>query len=342
MSRRNLSVSKKTHKHLLNKLKDKKILKIYNKFENNLKINKSFIVAVSGGPDSLALSFLTKIYSIKKSINVEYFIVNHNLRKNSLKEAKLVKALLKKISVKLNILHWIGKKPKSNIQSIARSKRYSLLINTAKKLKTKIILLGHHKGDLYENFFIRILRGSGLKGLVSFDKHSQIQEFELIRPLLKFDKKDLIYISKNIFDTYVEDPSNEQEKFKRIKMRNLIKSLQAEGLNFDKFDLTIKNLKLANYSIEYFTEKNIKDNSYFFSKNKSAILNDDFFNCPKEVVFRSFTSVIRKIGEKYYSPRGKKIDNLLHLMKLNRSFKLTLGSCIIRKVNRSVIVTKEH
>ena len=66
MSPKNLNVSKKTHNFLLNKLKDKRILQIYKKFEKNLKLNDDFIVAVSGGPDSLALCFLSKIYSIKK------------------------------------------------------------------------------------------------------------------------------------------------------------------------------------------------------------------------------------------------------------------------------------
>ena len=71
MSPKNLNVSKKTHKFLLNKLKDKRILQIYKKFESDLVINKNFIVAVSGGPDSLALSFLAKIFSIKKFLKVK-------------------------------------------------------------------------------------------------------------------------------------------------------------------------------------------------------------------------------------------------------------------------------
>ena len=65
MSPKNSNVSKKTHRFLLDKLKDRRSLKIYRKFENQLAINKNFIVAVSGGADSLALSFLSKIYSIK-------------------------------------------------------------------------------------------------------------------------------------------------------------------------------------------------------------------------------------------------------------------------------------
>ena len=135
MSPKNLNVSKKTHKLLLNKLKDKRTLQIYKKFESELNINKNFIVAVSGGPDSIALSFLAKIYSIKKSLNVKYFIVDHKLRKNSTSEANFVKEQLKKFLINLNILTWHGAKPNKNIQSMAREKRYNLLVNQAKKFK---------------------------------------------------------------------------------------------------------------------------------------------------------------------------------------------------------------
>jgi tRNA(Ile)-lysidine synthase len=112
MSLKNLNVSKKTHKFLLDKLKDSRTLQIYKKFEINLPVKKNFVVAVSGGPDSLALSFLAKIYSIKKSIDIKYFIVDHKLRKNSTLEARSVQKKLKNFSIKLNILTWKGAKPK--------------------------------------------------------------------------------------------------------------------------------------------------------------------------------------------------------------------------------------
>ena len=341
MSPKNLNVSSKTHKFLLNKLKDKRTSQIYKKFEDNLPANENFIVAVSGGPDSLALSYLAKIYSIKKSLNIKYFMIDHKLRKDSTTEANFVKKKLKKYSINLNILTWHGKKPNKNLQSIARDKRYKLLVKKTKEFKIKNILLGHHLDDLFENFFIRILRGSGLKGLISLDQKTQNEKVNLIRPLLNFDKKDLIYVCNYIFGSFIKDPSNEDDKFKRVKIRKFLKQLETEGLNRNKFLLTIKNLKFANETIKFYTKKNLDENTYFLEKNKSFILKKNFFYNSSEVVFRSFTEIIKLIGKKYHPTRGKKIDTIIKLVNDKSSFKVTLGGCVIKKINHSIIVSKE-
>ena len=126
MSLKNLNVIK-IPKVLKEKLVDKKVKRLFNFFEEEFDIKDKFIVAVSGGPDSLALAFLTKIYSIKNKINCKYFIVDHKLREESTLEAKKVQKILKKLEIKSEILTWRGKKPLNNIQSLARKKRYGLL-----------------------------------------------------------------------------------------------------------------------------------------------------------------------------------------------------------------------
>ena len=344
MSPKNLNVPNKTHKKLLNNLTNKRIFQIYRKFENIFTLDQDFIVGVSGGPDSLALCFLTKIYSIKKSLNVYYFIVDHRLRKNSSNEAQSVKNLLKKHKIKSDILKWYGKKPISNVQSLARNKRYSLLISQAKKLNIKNILTGHQIDDLYENFFIRFSRGSGLNGLVSFSKKTKINKVNVIRPLINFDKNNLKYITSKVFKYYIEDPSNEDIKFKRVRIRKLIKNLQSDGLDKRKFLLTIKNLSDSNETIKFYVAKNLRDNSYFNKDKSKVILNREFFNQPHEVIFRSLTKIIKFVGNKYYSARGKKVDTIIDKLKAEKriSLKLTLGNCIIYKVNQSIIVVKEH
>jgi len=280
MSLKNSSAKIKIPKFLVNKLKNKKIDQIYKKFERSLKINENFAVAVSGGPDSMALAFLAKIYSIKNKIVPKFFIVDHNLRTDSAKEAELVKKVLKRFSINSEILKWRGKKPSKNIQSLARKKRYELLSKRCEKSKINNILLGHHQDDLFENFFIRLLRGSGLKGLISLDMKSKINNKNLLRPLLDQKKKDLEFISKFVFDFYVKDPSNENEKYQRIKIRKLIEELKTNGLDKKKFLKTIKNLKDSNSVVNFYVNENLIENTYFSTHSNKLIINEKFFQQP--------------------------------------------------------------
>ena len=342
MSPKNLSVIKKNHNNLKNELNNKRISKIYKKFEYNFNLKTNFIVAVSGGPDSLALAFCAKIYSIKNKLQPKFFLIDHKLRSESTQEAKAVKQLLKKYSINIEILTWKGKKPSNNISSIARKKRYELLFKKCDKFKIRNILLGHHQDDLLENFFIRILRGSGLNGLVSLDKKSKVGNKNLLRPLLNENKESLIFLSKKVFNFYVKDPSNEDENFQRIRIRKLIHELQNNGLDKEKFLKTIKNLKYSNNIANYYVNKNLKNNSSFLIKSNRLILNKVFFEHPYEIVFRALSEAIRLIGKKYYSVRGKKIDNIINSIENNDSVKATLGGCIIEKVNQTVIISKEY
>ena len=341
MSLKNLNVIK-IPKILKEKLSNKRIIKLYHDFEKDFDIKNAFIIAVSGGPDSLALAFLTKIYSIKNNVNCRYFIVDHKLRKESTSEAKQVKKILNNHSIRSKILTWNGKKPSKNIQSVARKKRYDLLLSKCKKLKINNLVLGHHSDDLLENFFIRLVRGSGLKGLVSLEKKTTLGKVNLIRPLLNFNKKDLKFISNHVFNFFINDISNENTKFTRIRIRKLLKELQNNGLDKAKFFLTLKNLRKSNRVVSFYVENNKKLNSFFYKEKEELVLNEDFFNHPYEVVFRSISDSIQLVGNKYNAVRGKKIDNILEKIRQKTFKKETLGGCVIKKVNQTVIIAKEY
>ena len=342
MSLKNLSVKNKIHKEYIVKLNNPRVNEIYKKFENSFKLDKNFIVAVSGGADSLALAFLTKLFALKNNLNPKYYIVDHKLRKESTSEALKVKKILNSLNISSKILTIKGKKPQNRIQSFAREKRYDLLFSECKKFKINNLILGHHMDDTLENFFLRMARGSGLKGLVSLGEKTQIQNINLIRPLINFDKKDLLFLSKFVFNFYVDDPSNYDPKFNRIKIRNFISQLKSTGFDKKKFQLTLENLKRSDKTIRFYVEKNKKINSTMNQKKKELILKRDFFDNSYEVVFRSLSDLIHFVGKKQNAVRGKKIDNILVKIKNKRLFKETLGGCVIKMVNQTVILTKEH
>ena len=343
MNLKNLSAQNKKHKKILSYLNQKKIFKIYNEFSSKLKVNENLAVAVSGGPDSLALAYLTKCYSLKNKTKVKYYIVNHKLRKEASLEVEKVKKVLKKIDIQCTVLNWIGKKPSKSIQATARDKRYSLLANECKKNNIKNLLLGHHLNDLFENFLIRIVRGSGLNGLISFSENVKYrdQDLNITRPLLNLEKKELLHVSNKVFSFFVKDPSNINKGYKRTRIRNLLHSLEKEGLDAKKLKLTINNLKDSNKSIKFYVDRNLKENTVFSKTKNIYILNYNFFDQSHEIIFRSLTKLIQKLGKKYYPVRGKSIDELIKKINEKSFTKITLGGCFVERINETILISQE-
>ena len=343
MKKKSLSVKRTSPNTILKHLDDKDILKVFKEFKKTIDVKSKYAVAISGGPDSLALAYFSKCISIIYKTKIQYYLVDHKLRKESTYEAKKVLQILKKLKINCKILTWKGKKPMSNIQSIARYNRYHLIAKECKKNKTKNLLLGHQIEDLYENFFLRLLRGSGLKGLISMDVTSEdsINGIRIFRPLINIEKLKLINVSKKVFNFFIKDPSNTNDVFARIRIRKLINELKREGLDINKLKLSIKNLKDSDRTIKFYVSRNIEENTIYFENKQNFFLKRNFFYQPNEIVFRSLSNVLNKISKRYYSPRGKSLVELINKVKFKDFKKSTLGGCIVEKINESVLISRE-
>ena len=160
---------------------------------------------------------------------------------------------------------------------------------------------------------------------------------------MDFKKKDLIFATKYVFNYYVKDPSNIDDKFQRIRVRKLLLELENEGLDKRKFINTIDNLKYSEKVIKFYVNENLNKNSFFSVKENRAILNfNEFFSQPHEIIFRSLSNLIKSISKNYYPVRGKKIEKIIDEIKKKSFLKVTLGGCIIKRVNQTVIIAKEH
>ena len=343
MKKKSLNAKKQVLKRFQFFQNNPKILKIYKHFKKNIPIKKSnFIAGISGGPDSMALAFFLKCYSLENNIYIKYIHVDHKLRKNSSKEANIVKTNLSSIGINLKINKWNGKKPKSNIQAIARKNRYKLLLSGS-KLKKKKLFLAHTKDYLIENLFLRLIRGSGLEGISSFNSTKvSYENFDICRPLIDIKKEELIYVSSKIFKFYIQDPSNKDSIFKRVRVRKIISDLVQEGFDMNKLNITLKNLKSSNTAIKYYVNKNIINNCKINKKQNLAILNESFFNQPLEIKFRSLTKIIKQMSDKYYSPRGKKLTRVLNEIDGEKFKKLTISGCVIENLGKLVILYPEN
>ena len=308
----------------------KDLSNIFLKFEKKLNhLNKkNYTVAVSGGPDSLALVALTKAYSYAKKTKFHYVLVDHNIRKNSAKEAIQVKNLLKKNKVSLNII-LNKKKITKNIQGLARNIRYEILSNYSKTNNINSILTAHNLEDQVETFFIRLSRGSGLKGLSSMSFSNKINsKINLYRPLLDIKKKFLIKITKCVFGKYFNDPSNKNLKYLRTKVRNLKKPLEKSGIEYDQIIKSINNLAISKTTLDDYLKKIFKEIIKKPSREEILINLKKFQEYNKEIQIALINESIKRLKNNYYHPRSKKVENLINNLKKSNFKKYTLGGCL--------------
>ena len=254
--------------------------------------------------------------------------------------------MLKRFKIECKIITWKKKKNTKKTQSDSRDFRLNIFEHFCKAKKINTLLLGHHFDDFQENFFIRLLRGSGLKGLVSFYNYRNLQRnnINIVRPLLDFSKEDLLYVTKNTFNFHIDDPSNRSLEYLRSRVRFMINNLKKNGLDQKKFKMTFENLISSNNSIEFFVQKNISENSYISrsKNNNKALLSSKFFSCTDEIILRSFTKILQDISGRYFPARGKGVSRIINQIKQKSLTKTTIGGCVIEKIENSVVISKEN
>jgi len=344
MKRKNLIAIKKVKKNKF-LLKNAKIESHYKKFESivckDLKDN-NFALAVSGGSDSLCLAYFSQVFASEFGNKIHVLIVNHNLRKKSFEEAKKVKKILKNKNIKSKILSWKGEIPSKNIQKNARDIRYSLISKYCLEKKIQYLMTAHHSDDQIENFFIRLLRGSGLSGLSSMNENTKYNsKLKIIRPFLNLKKTDLRYVTTNYFKTYIKDPSNKNEKFLRVRIRKYRKEMEKEGLNTRKIIKTVNNLLSANKALTFYKQKSLHKHASFISKEKCLINKEIFLEEAGEIIFKSFSDILSFVSGTYYPPRSKKIINLINRLRKKNFSKSTLGGCIIQEKDNFILISRE-
>ena len=196
------------------------LLKNFKCFENQPRI----AVGVSGGPDSMALAYLLSKWIKKNKGKLYCIIFDHNIRSNSKHEAYQVKDMLKNLKIEASIIKPNKNKLiKKNMEN-ARLNRFTGLLNFCKKNNILHLFLGHHFDDNLETYLIRKLNGSNLEGLDSMNYISFLNNIQILRPFLKIKKSSIIYYNKKNKIKFINDPSNLDMNYTRVKVRNFLRN----------------------------------------------------------------------------------------------------------------------
>ena len=180
---------------------------------------------------------------------------------------------------------------------------------------------------------------TGLSSMSLETKYSK--HLKIIRPFLNLNKKDLKYVTLNYFKTYIKDPSNQDQKYLRIRIRKYRKKMEREGLSTQKIIKTIGNLVSANKALNFYKKKALHKHAHFVSKDKCLINKQIFSEEAGEIIFKFFSDIFSLISGTYYPPRSKKVMNLINKVKKDRFAKCTLGGCVVEEKNNFILISKE-
>ena len=205
----------------------------------------ALVLAVSGGPDSIAMMWLAARWrrALKRGPQLVAVTVDHGLRSEAAREAREVKYLAKTLDLPHRTLRWSGAKPKTGLPAAARDARYRLLAKAARASGATHVLTAHTQDDQAETLLMRMSRGSGIAGLAAMARQSQREGVVLARPLLHIPKARLLATLEKAKIGFADDPTNRDSTFTRPRFRAIMPALAAEG--FDARNLTRLAARLA-------------------------------------------------------------------------------------------------
>lgn len=212
----------------------------------------AIVLAVSGGPDSIALMWLAARWrrALTRGPRLIAVTVDHGLRREAAREARDVKRLAKDLDLPHRTLRWSGVKPKTGLPAAARAARYRLLAQAARAGGATHILTAHTRDDQAETLLMRMLRGSGIAGLAAMARESEREGVRLARPLLDIPKSQLVATLNRAKIAFADDPTNRDASYTRPRLRALMPVLAEEGGDSRNLARLASRLARANAAIE--------------------------------------------------------------------------------------------
>jgi tRNA(Ile)-lysidine synthase len=212
----------------------------------------AIVLAVSGGPDSVALMWLAARWrrALARGPRLVAVTVDHGLRPEAAREAREVKRLAASLDLPHRTMKWRGAKPKTGVPAAARAARYGLLAKAAKGDGATHVFTAHTRDDQAETLLMRMLRGSGIVGLAAMARQSERDGVMLARPLLDISKSRLIATLRKAKIDFADDPTNRDTSFTRPRLRNIMPVLAAEGGGSLNLARLASRLARANAAVE--------------------------------------------------------------------------------------------
>ncbi len=291
-------------------------------------------VAVSGGSDSVALLVLAADWAAQHGRTVAAVTVDHGLRNEAADEAEGVASLCGSLGVDHTILRWDGQHS-GNTQDAARRARHNLIGAWAKERRLVAVATGHTRDDQAETFLLRLKRGSGVDGLSGMAPAVVKDGVLWLRPLLR-ERRDVLremLMGRGL--RWVDDPSNEDDRFDRVKMRKVLALLAETGIDVDVLADTTDRLRTARTALEQMT----------FNAAQAVVVPRDIGSVrwsvheagkhSEEVQLRLLAHCLRWVAHREYRPRLAALKLALAAVTQGRAH--SLSGCLMSEARQGIV-----
>ncbi len=272
-------------------------------------------VAVSGGADSLALTLLADAWARQLDGKVTALTVDHNLRAGSAGEAHQVACWLSTRGIDHRVLTWKGRKPVAGVQASARAARYELMGTWCRDAGVLHLLLAHHMEDQAETFLLRLNHGSGIDGLSAMAGVVEKADMRLLRPLLGTPKIRLRTTLEAMSQPWLEDPSNENPAFERVRIRQSFPDMEADGISAQGLSETARRMARARIALEQAASGLLAQSCHVYPTGYANLEGDALFSGAAEISLRAVSRTLMCIGGGEYPAQLKKVERLHEKMK---------------------------
>jgi tRNA(Ile)-lysidine synthase len=297
------------------------------------------LAAVSGGVDSTVLLYALCRWardhaamnmSLGKSrLKISVACVDHALREGSAQEALSVQQKARLLGCDCAILRWSGEKPETGLQEKARDVRYGLLKKHAHQIGATALVVAHHADDQAETILMRMAAGSGPDGLIGMRMRTDWNGLVLLRPFLEVSKSTLIATARAADLEWHEDPSNQLERFERVRLRKLQSLRDGAGLKSSRLGRLSWRLQRQQEALEWMVAQQWTE---IVAREKTGfILLAAFWTLPAEIRMRMISKAVNLVvpGVAFRLERLESLQmGLTAWATQGKSGRRTLGGCV--------------
>lgn len=288
-------------------------------------------LAVSGGADSLALMLLAARWAADAGVALEVYTVDHGLRPEAAAETAFVVREAGKLGLKARVLRWEDDKPRSGVQAAAREARYRLIGAAMDRDGATVLLTAHHMRDQAETVLMRLAHGSGVSGAGGMMVHAEVFGVPVCRPLLGIAPEVLADVVAKAGISAVEDPSNSNTRFERVRWRQALPALAAEGLDAARLAQFAKRAARADDALRTISDELFCRLAARNGLGVVSIARDEFENLHPELRLRLLRRALDLAGGRQKPYALQQIEELDAGLRGAAFERMTLGGAVIER-----------